>query len=314
MISLVRCKLCVCVINFVRHGIISSVVCWPELLAVAVQQWTLNVRSMLHSLARGCAAARRVGDVPQLPRRDLQDVGVAQPRRREDRLGVAQRVQVLHPRLPPPLAAAPRRANLRGEVSGRRWNANGDLRVLLSYRVEATAAARGIPVSRVESTTHRPRNLFSQGVQVQSNGGGRVVAVAKIAARRLGSHCVRRVPEAGGGAAPRVAGRAARGPQAAPAAQVRRRRGPPRPRGPPAAPTDRAASQADGLPVRGHRLRLARAGARGARARGAVRAPAALGRRRRARAGRARRAARPRQRRLHAALRALLLREDHHQR
>lgn len=72
--------------------------------------------------------------------------------------------------------------------------------------------------------------------------------------------------------------------------------------------------QADGLPVRGDRLRLARAGARGARPRGAVRAPAQVGRRRRARAHRARRAPGPGQRRLHAALRPLLLREDHYQR
>lgn len=59
---------------------------------------------------------------------------------------------------------------------------------------------------------------------------------------------------------------------------------------------------------------MARAGARGVRARGAVRAPAQIRGRRRARAGRARRAAGPGQRRVHAALRPLLLREDNHQR
>lgn len=106
---------------------------------------------MLHSLARGRAAARRVGHVPELPRRDLQDVGVAQPRRREDSVGVAQRVQVLHPRLPPPLAPPPRGAKLRREVSVQANGDNGQLRPsfsrVASRRPAPAALAGGVPLS-----------------------------------------------------------------------------------------------------------------------------------------------------------------------
>lgn len=72
---------------------------------------------MLHAFARGRAAARRGGHVPQLSRGDLQDVGVAQPGRGEDGVGAAVRVQVLHVRVPAPLAAAPRGEHVRGEVT-----------------------------------------------------------------------------------------------------------------------------------------------------------------------------------------------------
>lgn len=72
---------------------------------------------MLHALARGRTPARRGGDMPQLSRGDLQDVGLQEPGCGEDGVGAAIRVQILHVCVPAPLAATPRGEHVRREVT-----------------------------------------------------------------------------------------------------------------------------------------------------------------------------------------------------
>lgn len=69
--------------------------------------------------------------------------------------------------------------------------------------------------------------------------------------------------------------------------------------------------QADGVPLRVHRVRVARAGARGGLARGAVRPPRQVGGRRAGRAGRARQAMQGGQRRLQPGAGPALLRKNY---
>lgn len=172
-----------------------------------MQQWALDVRAVLYALAGGRATARRGGHVPQLPRRDLQDFRLQKPRRREDGVRTAVRVQVLHRRVPATLAAAPRGEDVRGQVSPSH------------FPQTPRSPLRPPPFRLTYDKPHSNRTFFlPQEFQVLANGSG-LVAEGRFRVRWFGSHCDQcvlaragRVAEAG----PRGCGgarQAARGPQ-----------------------------------------------------------------------------------------------------